>query len=261
MILKDWMQVNSGKLEKKELFYLVKAVLGVAQLDIGVELKICAERCLNVCLERRVKGEPLSKIIQLKPFWNDYFITTNDTLDPRPETEFLIEKILGKPRSVLDLGTGTGCLVLSILKKFSRARGVGVDISKETLDVARENASILGLAKKVDFVLNHWANGLSGNFDLVIANPPYVSYDYKLSVETSFDPASALFGDIETYADLLNSLSGIGFGQLILELPEYLLDSVTKLMQALSYSFTTERIYNTEVFCLSCLNKKKQVFK
>lgn len=255
MVLKEWINAVKDRLNYDEVLYLVKAVLGIPCYNLDIKLNLAAQQCLNLCLQRRLNHEPLAKIVGIKPFWDHYFMTNDHTLDPRPETEFLIEKIDGKPRSILELGVGSGCLILSILSLFSKSKGVGVDISHEALLIALENSKILGLNNKVSFIINNWAFGISGSFDLVIANPPYVSKDYDLSAETLFDPDIALFGDINTYVDLLDSLSLITFRQLLLEVPENLINEVVNaVFQKYSIMPSFERIYDSDIFCLSLLN-------
>lgn len=254
MFLKEWINAIQDRLSYNEILYLAKAVLGIPCDNLELKLTPISIQCLNLCLQRRLNGEPLAKIVGIKPFRDHYFLTNQHTLDPRPETEFLIEKIDGKPRSVLELGVGSGCLILSILSLFSKAKGVGIDISQDALLIALENSKILGLENKVSFIVNHWAFGISGSFDLVIANPPYVSKDYHLSIETLFDPHIALFGDINTYNDLLDSLFLVTFKQLLLEVPEYLINDVVDVVfQKYSIMPAFERVYNSDIFCLSLL--------
>jgi release factor glutamine methyltransferase len=154
-------------------------------------------------LARRAAREPFSQIAGVREFWSRDFIVTPDVLTPRPDSETLIETALAmKPDRaaalrVLDLGTGSGCLLLTILAEYPNATGVGVDLSANALAVAAENASRLGLAARVDFVTGGWDAAPPDPFDLVLCNPPYIrSADIEsLAPEVrQYDPVLALDG-------------------------------------------------------------------
>lgn len=138
---------------------------------------------LAALVERRRRREPVSRILGRREFWGRDFHLGPETLDPRPDSETLVaaaletlgaEGRLGEPLSVLDLGTGTGCLLLSLLAELPCAHGVGVDVSASALAVASGNASRLGLADRARFVRGTWTAGLGGAFDVIVANPPYI---------------------------------------------------------------------------------------
>nr|ADI17444.1 methylase of polypeptide chain release factors [uncultured Rhodospirillales bacterium HF0070_31K06] len=122
----------------------------------------------------------MSHITGSREFRSLRFEVTADVLDPRPDSEVLIEAALallpatGEPFNVLDLGTGTGCLLLAVLNERPAATGIGVDLSEAALAVARRNAWKLGLAERAQFRRGDWSNGLGGTFDLVLSNPPYI---------------------------------------------------------------------------------------
>ncbi|MBX3457419.1 MAG: peptide chain release factor N(5)-glutamine methyltransferase [Candidatus Paracaedibacteraceae bacterium] len=164
---------------------------------------------------RRCKREPLAKIIGKKEFWGRDFFVTKDTLDPRPDTETVIDVILNlasnnKPLRVLDLGTGSGCLILTLLAERPNWTGVGVDFSQAALAVAQENAENLNLSKRVMFVQSDWFQNVEGVFDVIISNPPYIARDEVLSNETLHDPENALFADdggLADYRRMLESAS------------------------------------------------------
>ena len=109
----------------------------------------------NKLIKRRLKREPLAYILKKKEFWSKSFMIDNNTLIPRPETELLVEKIIkhckNKEISILDLGTGSGCIILSLLSEIKKSRGVGIDISKKALNIAVKNSIQLGLKKKSKF--------------------------------------------------------------------------------------------------------------
>ncbi|MBB1490444.1 peptide chain release factor N(5)-glutamine methyltransferase [Paracoccus sp. MC1854] len=124
----------------------------------------------------RLERQPVSQIIGYRDFWKHRFRVTRDTLDPRPDTETLVAAALELPwRSVLDLGTGTGAILLSLLADRPGARGLGVDLSEAALEVARGNAAALGIA--ADFRRSDWFSAAGGHFDLIVSNPPYIAAD------------------------------------------------------------------------------------
>ncbi len=127
-------------------------------------------------LDRRAAGEPVSRILGRRDFWRHAFRITPDVLDPRPETETLVAEGLAAPFSrLLDLGTGSGCILLSLLAERPAATGLGTDASAAALDVARANARDLGLEDRAAFARADWFAGLDGTFDLIVSNPPYIA--------------------------------------------------------------------------------------
>lgn len=127
-------------------------------------------------LAARIARQPVAQIIGRRLFWGLSFRVTKDTLDPRPETEVLVAEALTRPfLKVLDLGTGTGCILLSCLKGMPMARGVGTDISDAALRVAMGNTRDLGLEARARFRKADWFVGVTGAFDLIVSNPPYIA--------------------------------------------------------------------------------------
>ncbi|MBR1479507.1 MAG: peptide chain release factor N(5)-glutamine methyltransferase [Alphaproteobacteria bacterium] len=168
--------------------------------------------CLKSFLSRRGKGEPIAKILQRREFYGAMFKTTRDTLDPRPETELIIdlfrEHYLATQAELqlLDLGAGTGCIGLSLLRYYPNARCCFVDISEKALDVVKDNAEALGVWEQCSFIKSDWFEDVSGSFDAILSNPPYVALGYNLDVETAFDPPVALFAGsdgMSAYARIL----------------------------------------------------------
>jgi release factor glutamine methyltransferase len=130
----------------------------------------------EAALLARIARQPVAQIIGRRLFWGHSFRVTRDTLDPRPETEALVAEALSRPfLKMLDLGTGTGCILLSCLKGMPQARGVGIDFSEAALEVATGNASYLGLSARVKFLKSDWFSSVSGAFDLIVSNPPYIA--------------------------------------------------------------------------------------
>jgi len=144
----------------------------------------------------RLARQPVAQIIGQRQFWGLGFRVTRDTLDPRPETETLVAEALRLPfRKVLDLGTGTGCILLSCLHDCPTAEGLGVDISAAALEVARGNAHALGLEGRAGFQLSDWFSTVAGRFDLIVSNPPYIAADEMAGLAPevrAHEPAMAL---------------------------------------------------------------------
>lgn len=155
-------------------------------------------------IEQRVAGKPVAKIIGKKEFYGRDFKTTMDTLDPRPDSETLIETVLKKSDYdkpiVLDLGTGTGCLVLTLLAEMPTARAIAVDQSLAALNVAKENAWTIGVEDRVVFIQSDWFDQVLGQFDIIISNPPYIpqgDIDGLAKDVREYDPMSALVGGVD----------------------------------------------------------------
>ncbi len=163
---------------------LVEAAAGASRTDIIADpRRVLTEEqaaILENFIARRERREPVSHILGRKGFWKIMLQVTADVLTPRPDTETLVELVLrdlpeGKAFSMLDLGVGSGAIILAILAERPAGKGLGVDVSDEALAVARENAANLGLAGRVALLRGDWTRGLGdASFDLVVANPPYV---------------------------------------------------------------------------------------
>ncbi|MDQ1901708.1 peptide chain release factor N(5)-glutamine methyltransferase [Paracoccus sp. WLY502] len=145
-------------------------------------------------LAARSARQPVAQIVGFRDFYAHRFRVTPDTLDPRPETEVLVDQALGLPwESVLDLGTGTGAILISLLAARPGARGLGTDISAAALEVARGNAARIGV--RADFALSDWYGGVTGRFDLIVSNPPYIALDEMAGLSADvrdWEPHSAL---------------------------------------------------------------------
>jgi release factor glutamine methyltransferase len=163
---------------------LVEAAADATRIDILTDphraLSEEQASTLEAYLSRRERREPVGRILGRQGFWKIMVKVTPDVLSPRSDTETVVDVALkafseGQPFQVLDLGVGSGAILLAILAERPAARGLGVDVSEEALAVARENAANLGLAGRAAFLRGDWAAGLEpGSFDLVVSNPPYI---------------------------------------------------------------------------------------
>ena len=168
-------------------------------------------------IEARMGRAPVSHITGMRQFWGRRFHVTPAVLDPRPETETLIAHALEGPpaRRVLDLGTGSGCILLTLLAEWPQARGVGVDISEAALAVAAGNARDLGVSGRAELVAGDWCDGLDGQFDLIVSNPPYIAAIELagLSPEVRLhEPLAALSPDCAPGGDGLGAYRRIAAG-------------------------------------------------
>ena len=158
----------------------------------------------NYAIRRRIKREPVAYIIGKKEFWSQDFVVNQTTLVPRPETELLIYKVVdffkNKRINILDIGTGSGCILLSILKELDFSRGVGIDISRRAIKIAQINSKNLHLSHQSKFKIFDISKFNVGKYDLIVSNPPYIpSRDIKnLSKDIiNYEPLVALNGGID----------------------------------------------------------------
>ncbi len=152
-------------------------------------------------LKRRSKCEPIAYILEEKEFWSNKFFVTKDTLIPRPETELLVEKLLkmydGKKISILDIGTGSGCIIISLLYNLKKSKGIGIDISKKAISAAKKNAFRYKLFNRIKLLNKSLENIFEKKFDLIVSNPPYIKRkDIKNLSEDikKYEPIMALDG-------------------------------------------------------------------
>ena len=146
-------------------------------------------------IDRRAVREPMSHLLGYRDFWEHRFEVTGDVLDPRPETETLVAAALEVPFTrVLDLGTGSGCILLSLLAARPDAAGLGIDVSEAALSVARRNRARLELETRAEFTVSDWFAAVDGAFDLIVSNPPYIAAAEMdgLEPELSYEPRMAL---------------------------------------------------------------------
>lgn len=150
---------------------------------------------------RRVAREPFSQIAGYREFWKHRFRVTADVLDPRPETETLVQLALEEPfGKVLDLGTGSGCIVISLLAERPEARGVGTDLSDKAVLVAGENAAAIGVADRLVLPISDWFDDVGGTYDLIVSNPPYIAASEMADLAPEVrdhEPREALTDDVD----------------------------------------------------------------
>lgn len=151
---------------------------GRLTLVLPDEIEANTEKAYEAYLMRRAKREPVSHLLGLRAFWGRDFLVSGDVLDPRPETEILVAAALEEPFGrVLDLGTGSGCLLVTLLAERPGAEGQGLDISPAAIEVARANAARHGVAERARLAVSDWFGEARGSFDLIVANPPYIAAD------------------------------------------------------------------------------------
>ena len=190
---------------RREARILLAFVVGLDPLQVSMRLEevLNAEQSakLEAALRSRVARVPMSHILGYRDFYEHRFIVTPDVLDPRPETEELVARALSAPfENVLDLGTGSGCIILSLLAENSSARGLAVDQSAQALEVARRNAENLRLTDRLRFCRSDWCQELpAAQFELIVSNPPYIhpAALKGLSPEVHHEPISALTDNID----------------------------------------------------------------
>ncbi len=170
---------------------------------IDQEEKVCRERLskFNFLINRRSKKEPIAYILNEKEFWSKKFLVSENTLIPRPDTELMVEKLVeinkGKSISILDIGTGSGCIIISLLSELKNASGIGIDICRKAVLVAKKNAKFHSLSSNLKFFCKPVQKVFNKKFDLVVSNPPYIqSRDIRDLDEDvkNYEPLVALDG-------------------------------------------------------------------
>jgi len=197
---------NLIKKDKKHIILSPKELLNSVQLEKFKSL-----------IERRKKGEPIAYLINKKEFWKDEFFVNKDVLIPRPDTELIIEQVLkiyskDKQIQVLDIGTGSGCILLSILKERPNFYGTGIDISKKSINVSKFNAKQLNLMNKVKFFNSCVDNFKIGKYDLIVSNPPYIellNLKYLEKDVVNFEPKLALSGGLDGLSKIRKVISKV----------------------------------------------------
>ena len=249
-------EILLSKLIKKDKKYLIlnsKEVLSSKELNIFKKL-----------IERRMKGEPIAYLINKKEFWKNEFYVSKDVLIPRPDTELLIEKILEiyskkSQFQILDIGTGSGCILLSLLKERNRAYGTGIDISKKSINVSKINAKLLNLTNRTRFYHSSIDNFNYGKYDLIVSNPPYIellNLKYLEKDVVKFEPKLALNGGLDGFSKIKLVISKANSlikknGKLILEIGFNQKDRVKEMLKKQGfYVNQTFRDYGNNDRCI-----------
>ena len=191
------------------------------ELLINLDKKVSFNniRQFKKIISRRSLNEPIAYILKNKEFWSKNFIVNRNVLIPRPETELMVEKIIKiyekKDIFILDIGTGTGCILLSILSELKKSRGVGIDISSQAVNIAKKNLNILNLPNNIKFKVKSLNDIYNYRFDLIVSNPPYImTKDIKNLEEDikKFEPKLALIGGddgLKFYREYSNTLQNL----------------------------------------------------
>ncbi|MDZ4322826.1 MAG: peptide chain release factor N(5)-glutamine methyltransferase [Alphaproteobacteria bacterium] len=230
MTLAEWRKAIEGAMVQdgfREASQEAKWLLGAAINRDGAFVTLnpsynptpSEEGIIQDWVARRLKGEPLSRIKGMREFWSLPFQLNEHTLDPRPESELIVEAVLKwigprtqEPWRLLDLGTGSGCLLISLLHELKNASGVGVDIEEKALSMAQNNAELNGVLPRARFQISNWGGEIREEFDIVVSNPPYIPLQEKETLEKTvltYDPAQALFGGgdgLDCYALLAKTI-------------------------------------------------------
>ena len=195
---------NTIKRDKKHIILNPKEFLNSEQLGKFKSL-----------IERRKEGEPIAYLINKKEFWKDEFFVNKDVLIPRPDTELIIDQVLKiyskeVQLQVLDIGTGSGCILLSILKERPNFYGTGIDISKKSINVSKINTKQLNLMNRVKFFHSSVDNFKIGKYDLIVSNPPYIeslNLKYLEKDIVNFEPKLALSGGFDGFSKIRKVIS------------------------------------------------------
>jgi len=189
MILENTIKYASKLLKKHNIRsheldaeIILSNIMGVSKeyliMNGNIDISSKIEKIYNKALNRRIKNEPVAYITGKKEFWSENFVVNQATLIPRPETELLIYKLINifkrKKINILDIGTGSGCILLSILKELQHSKGLGIDISSSAIQIAKKNSTNLGIASRAKFKVSDICNYKKGKYDLIISNPPYI---------------------------------------------------------------------------------------
>jgi release factor glutamine methyltransferase len=225
----------------------VRTILGWDRARLIVEQQsdtpAALEPCFSDWIARREQREPTAYIVGKREFWGLEFAVSRSVLIPRPESEFIVEEAVERLRGaraprIADVGTGSGCIAVSIAHELPRAHVTATDISGEALDVARANAERLGVSDRITFIETSYLDGVDGTFDAVVSNPPYVKDEHKALVQRAvvkYEPHVALFGGADGLTGVRSVLDGAGHrlvpgGWLIVEFGDGQDDDVRELV-------------------------------
>jgi release factor glutamine methyltransferase len=231
----------------------------------NLNLSIMQMQKLDYLVQRRLNGEPIAKILGYKEFYGRNFYTDSHTLDPRADTETLIDAILNNFKKhdhlkILDLGIGTGCLLFTLLCEFPNAVGVGIDYSFDALKISQRNQESLKLKDRSILARGNWSKAINGKFDIIVCNPPYIATHESLDISTLYDPHAALFSGetgLEDYCKIIPDITRLLKGKLFLEIGKDQQLCVEKI--ALNYGLINQGCFpdlsgTIRVLCYSAVN-------
>ena len=179
-------------------------------LNLNKKIKLTEQKKFSSLLEKRKKKMPVAYILGYKDFWNSRFLVNNSVLIPRPDTEIIVGEALNylpkkKSKKIIDIGTGSGCIIISVLQERPKSTGVGLDISRNAIKIAKINAKLQQVDNRVKFINSDVDKYNGGKYDLVISNPPYIKRTKISRLEEdvrNFEPKSALDGGHNGYSKI-----------------------------------------------------------
>ena len=239
----------------------IKREFLITNKEINISEKVIEK--YDIAIKRRVKREPVAYITGKKEFWSENFTVNHGTLIPRPETELLIYKVIdffkNRKINILDIGTGSGCILLSILKELSGSRGIGIDVSKKAIQIAEMNSRNLNLLCRSKFKVFDIIEFNIGKYDLIVSNPPYIpSKDIKNLSEDikNHEPLIALDGGLDGLDQIKKIVYKSGYllkkgGLFAIEIGNHQYERVRSLL--IRQNFRIEGVeydYNRNVRCI-----------
>ena len=220
--------------------------LPISELSLKIDEQVSEQIIyeLEKLILRRIDREPVSKILGRREFWGRSFFINENVLDPRADTETLIDFVIEKPvKSVLELGTGSGAIAVTLACEWKEVYVTAVDISEEALSLAKTNAEKFNVQNKVHFLKSDWFETVKGSFDLIISNPPYIGLieQDKISAEVlKYDPKISLFAGrdgLDAYKKIIPNLAKFlnPDGLVVLETGAYQSNQVKNMMNAVGF--------------------------
>ena len=218
----------------------------ISELSLNVDEPVSHQIIskLEKLILRRIHREPISKILGRREFWGRTFSINENVLDPRGDTETLIDFVMEKPvKSVLELGTGSGAIAITLACEWKEVHVTAIDISEEALSLAKSNAEKFNVQNKIDFFKSDWFEAVKGSFDLIISNPPYIGLIEKDEISTEvikYDPEIALFAGrdgLDAYKKIIPNLAKFlnPDGFVVLEIGAYQSNQVKNMMNAVGF--------------------------